>query len=218
MDPNTLLVHEIFTSIQGESTFVGLPCVFVRLGGCNLRCSWCDTPGSWEGGRPLARAEVRSQALAPGIGLVELTGGEPLLQAGTVPLLRELCDAGRIVLLETNGSLDVSEVDPRVHKIIDLKTPSSGQHERVRFSNLRHLTARDELKFVLGDRADYEWMRQCIAERGLERLGAALLASCVWGRLDGRELCRWVLEDRLPVRIQVQLHKVLWGPNAGESH
>ena len=214
MDADTLLIHEIFTSIQGESTFVGLPCVFVRLSGCNLRCSWCDTPGAWAGGEPIRRDEVSSRALQPGIELVEVTGGEPLLQPGTLPLLGELCDAGRTVLLETNGSLDVSRVDPRVHRIVDLKSPSSGQHQLNREDNVRLLTARDEIKFVLADRADYEWMRHMIERHRLDRLGVALLASCVWGRLDGRELVRWVLEDRLSVRVQVQLHKVLWGGSA----
>ena len=214
MDADTLLVHEIFTSIQGESTFVGLPCVFVRLSGCNLRCFWCDTPEAWIEGEPIARDEVRSRALEPGIQLVELTGGEPLHQPGTLPLLRELCDAGRTVLLETNGSLDVSQVDPRVHRLVDLKAPSSGQHQHNREDNLRWLSARDEIKFVLADRADYEWMRAMIERHRLDHRGVALLVSCVWGRLDGAELARWVLEDRLSVRVQVQLHKVLWGARA----
>ena len=214
MDADTLLVHEVFTSIQGESTFVGLPCVFVRLSGCNLRCFWCDTPGAWVGGEPIRRGELRSRVLEPGIELVEVTGGEPLLQPGTLPLLGELCDAGRTVLLETNGSLDVLRVDPRVHRIMDLKAPSSGQHQHNREDNVRLLTARDEIKFVLADRADYEWMRAMIERHRLDRLGVALLGSCVWGRLDGRELARWVLEDRLTVRVQVQLHKVLWGRGA----
>jgi 7-carboxy-7-deazaguanine synthase len=214
VDTDSLLVHEIFTSVQGESTFVGLPCVFVRLAGCNLRCAWCDTPGALEGGERLGRAEVLARALEPGIRLVELTGGEPLLQPGSRPLLVELCDAGRTVLLETNGSLDLAGLDPRVHKIVDLKAPSSGQHRHNRLANVQHLTPRDEVKLVLGDRADYEWMRQTIAQLGLERRGVALLVSCVWGKLDPRELVRWVLEDRLDVRAQVQLHKVIWGPTA----
>ena len=214
MDAERLLVSEIFTSVQGESSFVGLPCVFVRLAGCNLRCAWCDTPGALAGGEKLARAEVRARALAPGIQLVELTGGEPLLQPGSLPLLVELCDAGRTVLLETNGSLELAGIDPRVHKIVDLKAPSSGEHQRNRLGNLQHLTPRDEVKIVLGDRADYEWMRHTITDLGLARLGVAVLVSCVWGRLDPRELVRWVLEDRLEVRVQVQLHKVIWGPTA----
>jgi 7-carboxy-7-deazaguanine synthase len=208
---DTLVVHEIYASIQGESTFVGLPCVFVRLTGCNLRCSWCDTTQAFHGGRRMRREAVRDEALALGTPLVELTGGEPLLQPGAIPLLRELCDAGKTVLVETSGEADVSRVDPRVHKIMDLKAPGSGESHRNRLSNLAHISPRDEIKFVLLDRTDYEWMRAIIAERNLAKLGATLLASPVWGKLDPRELVRWVLEDALPVRVQVQLHKVIWG-------
>jgi 7-carboxy-7-deazaguanine synthase len=214
VDEDTLQVHEIFASIQGESTFVGLPCAFVRLSGCNLRCTWCDTPQAWQGGTALGRGEVRARVLALGPTLVEVTGGEPLAQPGTLALLGELCDTGRTVLLETNGSLDISGVDPRVHRIVDLKPPSSGQTEHNRYANLEHLTSRDEVKFVLADRGDYEWMRQTIAQRNLDTGRANLLVSPVWGRLDARELVRWVLADRLSVRVQVQLHKVIWGPTA----
>lgn len=211
---DTLVVHEIYASVQGESTFAGLPCTFVRLTGCNLRCTWCDTPQAFYGGQRLRRAEVLAAALAPGTPLVELTGGEPLLQPAAIPLLAELCDAGRTALVETSGEADVSRVDPRVHKIMDLKAPGSGEAHRNRWSNLRHLTPRDEIKFVLADRADYEWMRAAVRDRGLEALGPALLASCVWGRLAPRDLVRWVLEDALRVRVQVQMHKVIWGAEA----
>jgi 7-carboxy-7-deazaguanine synthase len=211
---DTLVVHEIYSSVQGESTFVGLPCTFVRLTGCNLRCVWCDTPQAFHGGTRMRREEVLAQALASGTPLVELTGGEPLLQPGAIPLMSELCDAGRTVLVETSGEADVSRVDPRVHKIMDLKAPGSGECHRNRWSNLEHLTARDEIKFVLADRADYEWMRGAIAERGLDRLGPELLASCAWGQLDPKDLTRWVLEDKLRVRVQIQLHKVIWGAEA----
>jgi 7-carboxy-7-deazaguanine synthase len=208
---DTLVVHEIYRSIQGESTFAGLPCAFVRLTGCNLRCTWCDTPQAFYGGTRLRRAEVLARALALGTPLVELTGGEPLLQPGALPLMSELCDAGRTVLVETSGEADVSRVDPRVHKIMDLKAPGSGEHHRNRWSNLEHLKPGDEIKFVLADRADYEWMRGTIRERRLGEGGIALLASTVWGKLSPKELVAWVLEDALSVRVQVQLHKIIWG-------
>jgi 7-carboxy-7-deazaguanine synthase len=211
---DTLVVHEIYASVQGESTFAGLPCAFVRLTGCNLRCSWCDTPQAFHGGKRLRRGDVLARALELGTPLVELTGGEPLLQPGAILLLSELCDAGRTVLVETSGEADVSRVDPRVHKIMDLKAPGSGESHRNRWSTLEHLTRRDEIKFVLDDRLDYEWMRDTIRERRLDSLGVALLASCVWGRLAPKDLVRWVLEDRLRVRVQVQLHKIIWGADA----
>lgn len=214
MKEDSLVVHEIYRSIQGESSFVGVPCTFVRLTGCNLRCSWCDTEQAFYGGKRMPRTEVLQQALALGTPLVELTGGEPLLQPGAIPLLRELCDAGKTTLIETSGEADVSRVDPRVHKIMDLKAPGSGESHRNRWSNLEHIRATDELKFVLRDRADYEWMRSTIDERGLARLGATLLASPVWGALDPKALVDWVLADALPVRVQVQLHKVIWGRDA----
>jgi len=211
---DTLVVHEIYRSIQGESTFAGLACTFVRLTGCNLRCVWCDTPQAFYGGTRLRRADVFAQALALGTPLVELTGGEPLLQPGAIPLMRELCDAGRTVLVETSGEADVSRVDPRVHKIMDLKAPGSGEERRNRWSNLEHLHAGDEIKFVLADRVDYEWMRGVIRERKLDTLGVALLASTVWGKLAAKDLVAWTLEDALPVRVQVQMHKVIWGADA----
>ncbi|MBK9265534.1 MAG: radical SAM protein [Polyangiaceae bacterium] len=211
MKEDTLVVHEIYSSIQGESSFVGLPCTFVRLTGCNLRCAWCDTTQAFYGGKRMQREAVRDEALEFGTPLVELTGGEPLLQPGTIPLLREFCDAGRTVLLETSGEADVSRVDPRVHKIMDLKAPGSGESHRNRWSNLEHITARDEIKFVLADRMDYEWMRGVMTERKLGAMGCTLLASPVWGKLHPKDLVKWVLEDGLNVRVQVQLHKVIWG-------
>jgi 7-carboxy-7-deazaguanine synthase len=208
---DSLVVHEIYASIQGESTFAGLPCVFVRLTGCNLRCTWCDTTQAFHGGRRMSRAAVLAETLAFSVPLVELTGGEPLLQPAAFPLLTELCDAGRTVLVETSGAADVSRVDPRVHKIMDLKAPGSGESHHNRWSNLEHLTAHDELKFVLADRVDYEWMRDVIRARGLDQRVPKLLASTVWGKLAPKDLVQWVLEDHLPVRVQVQLHKVIWG-------
>jgi 7-carboxy-7-deazaguanine synthase len=211
---DTLVIHEIYASIQGESTFAGLPCTFVRTTGCNLRCSWCDTTHAFYGGTRTLRAEVLARALALDTPLVELTGGEPLLQPGVLPLLRELCDAGKTVLLETSGQADVSGVDARVHKIMDLKAPASGESHRNRWENLAHLTSRDEIKFVLADRPDYEWMRDVVRSRELTTHTPKLLASAVFGRLAARDLVAWVLEDKLPVRVQLQMHKYIWAPEA----
>jgi 7-carboxy-7-deazaguanine synthase len=210
----SLVVHEIYASIQGESTFAGLPCTFVRLTGCNLRCRWCDTPHAFYGGARMARAEVLERALSFETPLVELTGGEPLLQPGTVPLLAELCDAGRTVLIETSGERDISAIDPRVHRIVDLKAPGSGEHERNRWSNLEHLTERDEVKIVLASRQDYEWARRVIEEHAIDRRVRAVLLSCVFGELDPAELVAWMLADRVPARFQLQLHKHIWSPEA----
>jgi 7-carboxy-7-deazaguanine synthase len=208
---DTLVVHEIYASIQGESTFAGLPCVFVRLTGCNLRCTWCDTPQAFYGGTRMQREDVLARALAFETPLVELTGGEPLLQPGSIPLLRELCDAGKRVLLETSGEAPVDAVDPRVHKIMDLKAPASGECHQNRWSNLEHLTANDQIKFVLADRADYEWMKATIRQHRLDEKVPSLLASCVFGSLEPSELVAWVMDDRLGVRVQLQLHKYIWG-------
>jgi 7-carboxy-7-deazaguanine synthase len=209
-----LVIHEIYASIQGESTFAGLPCTFVRTTGCNLRCTWCDTPQAFHGGTRMPRNEVLARALSFGTGLVELTGGEPLLQPGVLPLMAELCDAGRTVLIETSGEADVAGVDPRVHKIMDLKCPGSGESHRNRWSNLDHLGLGDEIKFVLCDRTDYEWMRATVRERALATRTPNLLASTVFGRLLPRDLVAWVLEDALPVRVQLQMHKYIWASDA----
>ena len=203
-------IHEIYESIQGESTFAGLPCTFVRLSRCNLRCRWCDTPQAFEGGTQLPRAEVLEKALSFGTPLVELTGGEPLLQPGAIPLLQELCDSGCTVLLETSGERDISGVDPRVHRIMDLKAPGSDESHRNRWENIEHLTQRDEVKVVLSDRADYDWAKAVIQEHDLASRVNAVLLSCVWGELDPKDLVQWVLEDRLPVRVQMQMHKLIW--------
>jgi 7-carboxy-7-deazaguanine synthase len=214
MSTDTLVIHEIYRSVQGESSFAGLPCAFVRLTGCNLRCSWCDTPQAFTGGTRLPRAEVATRVLALQTDLVLVTGGEPLLQPAVLPLMSELCDAGKTVLLETSGERDIAAVDARVHRIVDLKAPGSGEAARNRWANLAHLTPRDELKIVLRDRADYEWARDAIArERLAERAGEVLL-SCVHGVLDPRVLVEWVLADGLPVRVQLQLHKYIWGAQA----
>jgi len=211
---DSLVVHEIYASIQGESSFVGIPCTFVRLTGCNLRCAWCDTTQAFKGGQRMSREVVRERALQFGTPLIELTGGEPLLQPGAIPLLHELCETGRTVLLETSGEADVSRVDPRVHKIMDLKAPGSRESHRNRWSNLQHLTKRYEIKLVLADRMDYDWKRTVIFERKLPDINCTLLASPVWGQLDPKDLVDWVLADKLPVRVQVQLHKVIWGAAA----
>ena len=214
MKEDSLVIHEIYSSIQGESTFAGLPCAFVRTTGCNLRCAWCDTPQAFHGGTRMPRREVLSRALALGTPLVEVTGGEPLLQPGIFPLLSELCDSGRTVLVETSGEADVARVDRRVHKVMDLKCPGSGESHRNRWSNLEHIGPGDEIKFVIADRADYDWMREIVSARELPRRTQSLLVSAVFGMLDPRQLVEWVLEDRLPVRVQLQLHKIIWSPDA----
>jgi len=210
----SLLIHEVYASIQGESTFAGLPCTFVRTSACNLRCRWCDTPQAFTGGRRVARADVLAEALALDTPLVELTGGEPLLQAATPLLLRELCDAGKTVLIETSGERDISVCDPRVHRIMDLKAPGSGESHRNRLENIALLTARDEVKFVLADRADYEWARAMVREHDLSERAGAVLFSTVFGELAPRDLVGWIMEDHLPVRFQLQAHKYIWAPDA----
>jgi 7-carboxy-7-deazaguanine synthase len=214
-----LRITEIFHSIQGESTWAGLPCTFVRLTGCPLRCVWCDTEYSFHGGERLGVKEVLDRVEEIGTELVEVTGGEPLIQAGAFRLTTELLDRGFTVLVETSGAVDVAPLDPRAHKIVDLKCPGSGEVERNLWENLGHLTHRDELKFVVKDRADYEWARATIRGRGLDRRVRdgqlkALLISPVWGKIEVPSLAGWILEDHLPVHLQLQLHKLIWGPEA----
>ncbi len=211
-----LRITEIFHSVQGESTWAGLPCTFVRLTGCPLRCEWCDTAYAFQGGERRTFDAILEEVATYPTRLVEITGGEPLAHPGSVRLADLLLEDGYTVLVETSGAFDVSGLDTRVHKIMDLKCPGSGESHRNLWSNLEHLTERDEVKFVLADRTDYEWMRDTIAERGLDRRvreGSlrALLASPVWGRVDLEELAGWILEDGLPVRFQLQLHKLIWG-------
>jgi 7-carboxy-7-deazaguanine synthase len=207
-----LTINEIYFSIQGESTWAGLPCVFVRLTFCDLRCTYCDTEYAFYEGKKQTLGEVVDAVLGHGCPLVEVTGGEPLLQKNVLPLMTLLADAGRTVLLETSGAHDISEVDPRVHRIMDLKTPGSGEVERNLFSNLEYLTPRDEVKFVIGSRADYEWSRALVREHQLAERCRAVLFSPIFGRIDPREIVEWVLADNLPVRFQLQMHKFIWTP------
>jgi 7-carboxy-7-deazaguanine synthase len=209
-----LRVNEIFFSIQGESTWAGRPCAFVRLTGCNLRCAWCDTEYAFYQGRTMAVEEAAARLLDYRCELVEITGGEPLLQPGVYPLIARLLEAGRTVLVETSGASDVSQLDPRVVKVMDLKCPDSGESERNLWSNLDCLTARDEVKFVLAGRADYEWARGLIREHSLAERVNAVLMSCASGRLEPARLAEWILADRLPVRMQLQMHKHIWPPEA----
>ena len=209
-----LTVNEIFHSIQGESSYAGRPCVFVRLTGCNLRCSWCDTPYAFEEGCRMPVDAVVGAVEAYACPLVEITGGEPLLQPDVYPLMDRLVGGGRTVLLETGGQLDVSAVPAAVVKVVDVKCPGSGEAERNAWSNLERLAAHDEVKFVIRDRADYEFARGVLRRHRLERRCAAVLLSPVHRVLDPSRLASWSLEDRLPVRIQIQLHKHLWGDDA----
>ncbi len=209
----SLVVHEIYRSIQGESTFAGLPCVFVRLTACHLRCHYCDTRHAFRHGETIAIEEVLVRALAWGDRLVEVTGGEPLLQPEVFPLMARLADAGKTVLLETSGAVDIAPVDPRVHVILDLKTPGSGEVEANLWSNLASLKPIDEVKFVVCDRSDFDWaVAQIRAHHLADRV--PLLVGAVSGRLDPADLAAWVLETHLPLRLQVQLHKILWHPSA----
>jgi 7-carboxy-7-deazaguanine synthase len=206
----SLKISEIFRSLQGESSRVGLPTVFVRLTGCPLRCVWCDTSYAFSGGQTMSLPEILGEVAQHGVHHVCVTGGEPLAQPASLPLLRELSDAGYSVSLETSGALDISGVDARVSRIVDLKAPGSGELDRNRWQNLALLNAADELKFVLKDRTDYEWARRLIAERRLAEV-CLVLFSPVAGELAATTLAEWILADRLPVRFQLQLHKVLWG-------
>jgi 7-carboxy-7-deazaguanine synthase len=211
MATDSLVIHEIYRSIQGETSFAGRPCTLVRLSGCNLRCRWCDTTQAFNGGTRMTREEVLQKALDLATPLVLVTGGEPLLQPAAIPLLRDLCEAGKTVLLETSGERDISAVDPRVHRIVDMKAPGSGEVARNRYENLALLGPRDQLKFVLADREDYVWARGLIDKAAvIGRVGEVLL-SPVHGELDPRELVAWTLEDTLNVRVQLQLHKYIWG-------
>lgn len=205
----SLRVSEIFLSIQGESSHAGLPCAFVRLAGCNLDCRYCDTPYARGGGEELELEEVVGRVEEFGVRLVEITGGEPLFQEEMPELARRLCEAGHIVLVETNGSMDITVLDPRVIRIMDLKCPSSGESGKMRWGNIGLLKPRDEVKFVIGSRNDYEWAIDSIRRHALERRCHVLLGT-VFGVIEPKEVVEWMLRDRLEVRFQLQLHKYVW--------
>jgi 7-carboxy-7-deazaguanine synthase len=207
-----LTVNEIFHSIQGESTHAGRRCVFVRLTACDLRCSWCDTPYAFDEGRKMSIAEVVAEVDRHGCDMVELTGGEPLLQKDVYPLIERLLAQGRTVLVETGGHLSLARVPAAVHTIMDVKCPGSGQSHTTDWDNLSRLDANDEVKFVIRDRADYEYARDVLARHPVAGRVAAVLFSPVHGVLDPKTLSEWVLDDRLPVRVQLQVHKYIWSP------
>jgi 7-carboxy-7-deazaguanine synthase len=205
-----LTVNEIFHSIQGESTQAGRPCVFVRLTACDLRCSWCDTPYAFHEGQKMSVDDVLGRVRDFGCDVVEITGGEPLLQQEVYPLMQRLLDEGRTVMLETGGHVSVDRVPERVIRVIDVKCPGSGESEKNHWPNLDQLRPTDEVKFVIKDRTDYEYARGVVATHQLVGRCAAVLLSPVHGVLDAKQLAAWVLEDRLPVRVQLQVHKFIW--------
>ena len=211
--PGTLLVHEIYRSLQGESTFAGLPCVFIRLTACHLRCGYCDTPHAFTQGEVLELDAIFHRAMELEDDLVELTGGEPLLQPEVHPLMSRLADAGKTVLLETSGGVDTAPVDARVRIILDIKTPGSGEAGANVWSNLDRLRAIDEVKVVVCDRRDFDWAAAIIRERELHRR-CPVHFSAAFGSVSPTELAEWILESRLPIRLQLQQHKILWDPSA----
>ena len=209
-----LKITEIFLSLQGESTLVGWPTVFVRLTGCPLRCQYCDTAYAFYGGEWRSQEQVLEQVRSHGVRHVCVTGGEPLAQKGSLPLLTALCDAGYTVSLETSGAIDVAAVDPRVIRVLDIKTPGSAEVARNRWENLPLLTAQDQIKFVLCSREDYDWAKGIVAQHDLPSR-CSVLFSPSHGQVDATALADWIVADRLPVRMQLQLHKILWGNQPG---
>ena len=208
-----LTVNEIFHSIQGESTYAGCPCVFVRLTACDLRCRWCDTPYAFHEGSKMSVDEVVADVEARGCDVVEVTGGEPLLQPDVYPLMQRLLDSGKTVLLETGGQRSIANVPAGVIRIMDVKCPGSGESDKNDWNNLSNLTPRDEVKFVIADRADYEFARDVVRREGLPERVNAVHFSPVHGELAPQLLSQWVIEERLPVRVQLQLHKYIWSPD-----
>ena len=208
-----LKINEIFKSLQGESSYSGLPCTFVRLTGCNLRCTYCDTAYAFYDGKAMTVEQIIETVDGYGTRLVEITGGEPLLQSEVYPLMEALTSKGYEVLLETGGSLSVKDVPSAVVKIVDFKCPGSGEDTKNDFGNINHLTPKDEVKFVLLDRQDYEWSRDVLRRYSLAQK-CHVLFSPVYEKLDLKDLAGWVLEDQLPVRLQTQLHKIIWGKDA----
>jgi 7-carboxy-7-deazaguanine synthase len=207
-----LTINEIFHSIQGESTHAGRPCVFVRLTACDLRCSWCDTPYAFHEGSKMTVEDVLSRVRDYGCDVVEITGGEPLLQKDVYPLMHRLLEDGRTVMLETGGHLPLDEVPATVIRVIDVKCPGSGESGKVHWATLERLRPTDEVKFVIKDRADYEFARDVVRRYDLAPTTAAVLFSPVHGVMNARELAEWILADRLPVRLQLQAHKYIWDP------
>jgi 7-carboxy-7-deazaguanine synthase len=208
-----LKINEIYASIQGESSHTGLPCVFIRLTGCNLRCSWCDTAYAFHDGKSLTLEETLEKVESFKLPLVEITGGEPLMQDEVYPLMETLLKKGYQVMLETGGSLPIDKVPDKVIKILDIKCPGSGEEKKNHIENLKHLSSHDEVKFVLLDRADYEWSRDLMQEHDLAS-SVQVLFSPVYDKLNLKDLSQWILDDRLPVRLQTQLHKVIWSKDA----
>ena len=206
-----LTINEIFHSIQGESTHTGRPCVFVRLTACDLRCSWCDTEYAFTEGTKMSVTDVVARVEGYGCDLVEITGGEPLLQRDVYPLMEQLLDSGRTVMVETGGHLSIRDVPSPVIRIVDVKCPGSGESSKNHWENLDLLTRQDEVKFVIRDRADYEYARDVVALHALIGRTAAVLFSPVHNVLQSKVLAAWILEDRLPVRLQLQVHKFIWG-------
>ncbi len=214
-DSPALRINEIFYSLQGETSRAGLPTTFVRLTGCPLRCTYCDTSYAFQEGETLSLAEILDKVAQFKTRYVTVTGGEPLAQKNCLPLLRQLCDAGYSVSLETSGALDISKVDPRVSKILDIKTPASGEEKKNRWENLAWLTAQDEVKFVLCGEEDYAWAKQVLNQKHVADR-CQVLFSAAQGQLDPATLADWILRDNLPVRLQIQLHKLLWGEGRGK--
>ena len=208
-----LKINEIYASIQGESSHTGLPCIFIRLTGCNLRCSWCDTAYAFHDGENLTLEETLQKVEAFKLPLVEITGGEPLMQEDVYPLMQALLKNGYQVMLETGGSLPIDKVPEKIIKILDLKCPGSGEEKKNHLENLKFLSPHDEVKFVLLDRADYEWSRNLIQKYDMAS-SAQILFSPVYDKLALKDLSQWILEDRLPVRLQTQLHKIIWSKDA----
>ena len=211
----SLRITELFFSLQGEARTVGRPTTFVRLTGCPLRCGYCDTAYAFSGGRTMSLDAIRGEVQAHPTRFVTITGGEPLAQPNVHELMTVLCNDGFAVSLETSGTLDVAAVDARVSKVMDFKTPGSGEGGRNRFENVAHLNANDQVKFVICDNADYEWAKACCAEYDLTRLVGDVLFSPAWGQVEPRDLAAWILADGLDVRLQIQLHKVLWNDEPG---
>lgn len=212
-EPHTLVINEIFHSIQGESTHAGRPCVFVRLTYCNIRCSYCDTAYAFYEGKQLMIGDIVDSVVSYKCDLVEITGGEPLFQENVHELMKQLCDKGKEVLLETGGSLDIAGVDPRVKRIVDFKCPSSDMVKKNQWENAKHLREGDEVKFVIGSREDYEWAKEMIDLHKL-REKSPILMSVTFGTLEPVKLAEWILADRLVVRFQLQIHKQIWSPEA----